>query len=61
VPHFLPIFGAFLADAVLGKYRTILILSIVYCFGHLALALDHTRMGLTIGLGLIALVRADQP
>jgi len=53
--YFLPIFGAFLADAVLGKYRTILILSIVYCFGHLALALDHTRMGLTIGLGLIAL------
>src|SRR5436189_333073 len=32
--YFLPIFGAFLADAILGKYRTILILSIVYCFGH---------------------------
>src|SRR6185295_16565626 len=27
----------------------------VYCFGHLALALDHTRIGLGIGLGLIAL------
>ena len=53
--YFLPVLGAFLADAVLGKYRTILILSIVYCFGHLALALDHTRWGLTIGLGLIAL------
>src|SRR6267143_6459036 len=53
--YFLPLFGAFLADAVLGKYRTILILSIVYCFGHLALALDHTRLGLAIGLGLIAL------
>src|SRR4029077_503051 len=49
------VLGAFLSDALIGKFRTILILSIVYCFGHLALALDHTRMGLTIGLGLIAL------
>jgi proton-dependent oligopeptide transporter, POT family len=53
--YFLPLVGAFLADAVLGKYRTILYLSIVYCFGHLALAIDHTRFGLAIGLGLIAL------
>src|SRR3989449_10425673 len=53
--YFLPLFGAFLADAVLGKYRPILILSVVYCFGHLALAINHTRLGLVIGLGLIAL------
>jgi proton-dependent oligopeptide transporter, POT family len=53
--YFLPILGAFLGDAVFGKYRTILTLSIVYCFGHLALALDHTRLGLVVGLGLIAL------
>ena len=53
--YFLPIFGAVLGDAVLGKYRTIFYLSIVYCFGHLALAIDHTRLGLAIGLGLIAL------
>ena len=53
--YFLPLLGAFLADAVLGKFRTILFLSIVYCFGHLALAIEHTRLGLTIGLGLIAL------
>src|ERR1051325_2742195 len=51
----LPLLGAFLGDAVLGKFRTILILSIVYCFGHLTLALDQTRLGLSIGLGLIAL------
>jgi len=38
-----------------GKYWTILSLSIVYCFGHLALAIGHTRMGLVVGLGLIAL------
>src|SRR5207248_4173113 len=43
------------ADAFFGKYRIILSLSIVYCFGHLALAVDHTRLGLAIGLGLIAL------
>src|SRR5882672_10423382 len=53
--YFLAFLGAFLGDAVLGKFRTILFLSIVYCFGHLALALDHTRLGLTIGLGLVAL------
>src|SRR6266566_5072764 len=52
--YFLPLVGALLGDAVLGKYRTILFLSVVYCFGHLALALDHTRLGLTLGLGLIA-------
>ena len=53
--YFLPVLGAFLADAVIGKYRTVLFLSIVYCFGHFALALDDTRMGLTLGLTLIAL------
>src|SRR5207249_5943559 len=53
--YFLPLLGAFLGDAVLGKYRTILFLSIVYCFGHLALAIGHTRLGLVVGLGLIAL------
>ena len=53
--YLLPILGAFLADAVLGKYRTILFLSVAYCLGHFALALDDTRLGLTIGLSLIAL------
>ena len=53
--YFLPVLGAFLADAVLGKYRTIFWLSIVYCLGHFALALNDTRMGLVLGLGLIAL------
>src|SRR4051812_21247882 len=53
--YFFPFFGAILADAFLGKYRTILILSIVYCLGHLALALDSTRTGLLVGLTLIAI------
>lgn len=50
-----PLLGALLADVLLGKYRTIVSLSIVYCLGHLALALDDTRVGLAVGLGLIAL------
>lgn len=50
-----PIFGAILSDAFLGKYRTIMALSIVYCLGHLTLAIDDSRFGLGIGLGLIAM------
>jgi POT family proton-dependent oligopeptide transporter len=37
-----PILGALLADTILGKYRTIMSLSIVYCLGHLALAFMGT-------------------
>ena len=50
-----PLLGALLADILLGKYLTILSLSLVYCLGHLALALDETRLGLSVGLFLIAL------
>ena len=53
--YFTPILGALIADALWGKYRTILALSVVYCAGHLTLALDETRLGLALGLGLIAL------
>jgi len=53
--YFFPLFGALLADIAWGKYRTILWLSIVYCLGHLALALDDSRIGLFFGLGLIAI------
>lgn len=52
--YFMPLLGALLADTVLGKYRTIVLLSLVYCAGHFALALDHSRLGLALGLGLIA-------
>jgi POT family proton-dependent oligopeptide transporter len=53
--YFFPIIGAILSDLFLGKYRTILAVSIIYCLGHLALALDETRLGLAIGLTLIAI------
>ena len=53
--YFFPVVGALIADIFLGKYRTILWLSIVYCLGHLALALDDTRLGLAWGLSLIAI------
>ncbi len=52
--YFFPILGAIISDAFLGKYRTIIALSIVYCLGHLTLAIDDTRAGLALGLGLIA-------
>ena len=52
--YFTPLIGALMADLWLGKYRTILLLSVCYCAGHLVLALDHTRDGLVWGLGLIA-------
>ena len=53
--YVVPIVGAIIADAVWGKYKTIIALSLVYCLGHLALALDDTRLGLGVGLALIAL------
>lgn len=53
--YFFPIFGAILSDAIWGKYRTIFWLSIVYCCGHAALAINDTRLGLVVGLGLIAI------
>ena len=50
-----PLLGALLSDGLLGKYRTIILLSLVYCAGHFVLALDDTRWGLAVGLGLIAI------
>ncbi len=52
--YFFPIVGAIVSDVLLGKYRTILGLSMVYCLGHLVLAMDHTRFYLFLGLALIA-------
>ncbi len=55
ITYFTPFLGALLADGFLGKYRTIILLSTVYCLGHFCLALDDTRTGLLVGQSLIAL------
>jgi POT family proton-dependent oligopeptide transporter len=37
--YFFPIFGAIVSDAFTGKYRIIMAVSVLYCIGHLCLAL----------------------
>jgi POT family proton-dependent oligopeptide transporter len=53
--YFFPLLGAYVSDRILGKYKTILYLSLVYCLGHAVLAMWENQMGLYVGLGLIAL------
>ena len=54
--YFFPLLGGWLADRFFGKYNTIFWLSLVYCLGHLCLALfDDNRSGFYTGLALIAL------
>lgn len=54
--YFFPLLGGWLADRYLGKYRTILYLSVVYVLGHACLALFETsKQGFYTGLFLIAL------
>ena len=43
-----PFLGAFLSDWLLGKYRTILSLSLVYCAGHGILALMDTPLSRSV-------------
>ncbi|GEP41595.1 POT family MFS transporter [Brevifollis gellanilyticus] len=53
--YYTPLIGGLIADLWLGKYRTIISLSMLYCLGHLILAIDHTRTGLFWGLACVAL------
>ena len=54
--YFFPLLGGWLADRFLGKYRTILYLSLIYCAGHACLALfEANKAGFFTGLILIAL------
>ena len=53
--YFFPILGAIISDFFFGKYKTIIFLSLVYCLGHFVLAIDPSKIGLSIGLSLIAI------
>ncbi|MBC8309894.1 MAG: MFS transporter [Phycisphaerales bacterium] len=51
--YFFPILGALLADIVLGKYLTIMILSVVYCLGHGVLAMMGSTAWLEMSPGIV--------
>ncbi len=54
--YFFPLLGGWLADRFLGKYHTVLYLSLIYCAGHACLALfESNKAGFFTGLFLIAL------
>ncbi|MFM7784003.1 MAG: MFS transporter, partial [Gammaproteobacteria bacterium] len=53
--YFFPLLGAIVSDVFLGKFRTIIGFSLVYCAGCAALALVPGETGLALGLALIAI------
>ena len=54
--YFFPLLGGWISDRFLGKYRTILYLSLIYCVGQACLALFvDNKAGFYLGLFLIAL------
>jgi proton-dependent oligopeptide transporter, POT family len=59
--YFMPLFGAWLSDKLIGRYHTILWVSLFYCAGHAVLACSDFAGGaqgrlfcLFVGLALIA-------
>ncbi len=42
--YLFPLLGAYISDRFWGKYKTILYLSIVYCLGHLFLAIFENKL-----------------
>lgn len=54
--YLMPVVGGLLADWFLGKYRTILYISLFYCVGHACLAMFENNLnGFMFGLVLIAI------
>jgi POT family proton-dependent oligopeptide transporter len=47
--------GAIIADVLWGKYKTIVIFSIIYCFGHIVLVFSGNKTCLFYGLALVAI------
>ncbi|MDH4239178.1 MAG: MFS transporter, partial [Phycisphaerae bacterium] len=52
--YFMAVIGAVISDVWLGKFKTIIWFSALYCVGFAILAWDHTRWGLIGGLTVIA-------
>ncbi|MFT7641906.1 MAG: POT family proton-dependent oligopeptide transporter [Pirellulaceae bacterium] len=48
--YFFPVIGAIVSDWLFGKYRTIIGLSLVYCLGHLVLAMGDTGFAVDLGI-----------
>ncbi|MBP6385569.1 MAG: MFS transporter, partial [Pseudarcicella sp.] len=56
IAYFMPLVGALLADWFWGKYKVILYVSILYCFGHLMLSVFEQNLDLfSFGLLIIAI------
>jgi POT family proton-dependent oligopeptide transporter len=55
VTYLFPILGAIIADLWLGKFRTIILFSILYCFGLLSITIDQSRTGLYLCMVLVAI------
>lgn len=55
VVYFLPLLGALISDIFLGKFRTIIIFSVLYCVGFVVTVLDQSYIGIAVGWSLIAL------
>lgn len=52
--YLFPVLGAILSDMFWGKFKTIILFSVVYCVGFLALTLNQAALGVIIGLALIS-------
>ncbi|UCG48453.1 MAG: hypothetical protein JSU94_01505, partial [Phycisphaerales bacterium] len=52
--YFMTVVGAVISDIWLGKFKTIIWFSMLYCLGFAVLAWNHTLMGLVGGLTIIA-------
>ena len=50
-----PICGAIIADLWLGKFKTIMLFSILYCFGLFSITVDQSRYGLYLCMVLVAI------
>jgi POT family proton-dependent oligopeptide transporter len=52
--YFMAVVGAVISDIWLGKFKTIIWFSMLYCVGFAVLAWNHTLLGLVGGLTIIA-------